>query len=85
MAGNLEQLSTDALQDKLRAAQAVQRTVFGIFTVIVLAWLVLGYWRTNTPVFISTLVVAIGAGIAVSTGPRSVRAELARRASAPTT
>lgn len=82
MAENLEQLSTDALQDKLRSAQTVQRTVVGIFAVIILAWIVLGYWRTNTPVFISTVVVAVGAGVSVFAAQRSVRTELARRGTA---
>ena len=82
MADDLSQLTTDALHEKLKAAQAIQRTVLGIFAVIVLAWIVLGFWRTNTPVFISTLAVAFGAGAAVSTAPRGIRAELARRQSA---
>lgn len=82
MAADLSQLTTDALHGKLKAAQAVQRTVFAIFAVIVLAWLFLGFWRSNTPVFITTLAVAFGAGAAVSATPRLIRAELARRESA---
>lgn len=79
MAENLTQLTTEVLQGKLRAAQTVQRTLFAIFGVIVLAWLVLGYWRTNVAVFISTLVVAVGAGVAQSASTAGIRAELARR------
>lgn len=82
MAADLSQLPTDALHGKLKAAQAVQRTVYAIFAVIVLAWLLLGFWRSNTPVFISTLAIAFAAGAAVSVTPRLIRAELARRQSA---
>lgn len=76
---NLANLSTAELEQKLRAGRATQRIVLVIFGIIILAWIVLGYWRSNTPVFISTLVVAIGAGIAVGAGPRSITQELQRR------
>ena len=79
MADDLTSLSTDELRAKLKSTQAVQRTVAGIFAVIVLAWIVLGYWRTNTPVFISTIAMGVAAVVATSTAPRAVQAELARR------
>jgi len=82
MSKDLSQLTNDALHGKLKAAQAIQRTVFGIFGVIILAWIVLGFWRTNTPVFIITVAVAVAAGAAVSAAPRGIRAELARRKAA---
>jgi hypothetical protein len=82
MAEDLSKLTTDVLHGKLKAAQALQRTVFGIFAVIILAWIVLGFWRTNTPVFISTIAAAVAAGASVTAAPRGIRAELARRESA---
>jgi uncharacterized membrane protein len=82
MAEDLSKLTTDVLHGKLKAAQSIQRTVFGIFAVIILAWIVLGFWRTNTPVFISTIAVAVAAGASVTAAPRGIRAELARRESA---
>jgi len=82
MANDLSQLTTDALRNNLKAAQAIERTVLGIFVVIVLAWIVLGYWRKNVAMFLGTLSLAFGAWAAVSMGPRRLRAELARRVSA---
>lgn len=79
MADDLTALSTDALRAKLKSTQAIQRTVAGIFAVIVLAWIVLGFWRTNVPVFISTIAMGIAAVSATSMAPRAVQAELARR------
>ncbi|AMW06177.1 hypothetical protein GEMMAAP_18070 [Gemmatimonas phototrophica] len=79
MANDLTSLSTHALRAKLKSTQAIQRTVAGIIAAIVLAWIVLGYWRTNTPVFISTMAMGIAAIAATSTAPRAVQAEIARR------
>lgn len=75
----ISDLSTAELQSKFKAARSIQRTVLGIFVVIVLAWILLGYWRSNLPVFISTLVVAIGAMVSVSIAPRSLADELRKR------
>jgi hypothetical protein len=82
MTNDLAQLTTDALRSNLKAAQAIERTVLGIFVVIVLAWIVLGYWRKNVAMFLGTLSLACGAWAIVSVGPRRLRAELARRESA---
>ena len=82
MAEDLTLHSTDVLRGKLKAAEAIQRTVLATFGVIVLAWIVLGYWRTNTPVFISTIAMGVVAGAATSVTPRSLIAELRRRESA---
>lgn len=82
MAEDLTLLSTDVLRGKLKAALAVQRTVLAIFGVIVLAWIVLGFWRTNTPVFISTIAMGVFAVVATSATPRTLSTELRRRESA---
>ena len=82
MADDLSQLSTEALQQRMKAMQTINRTVIGIFAVIVLAWIVLGHWRTNTPVFISTVVLAVALGFVTSIAPRNLRAEIERRRSA---
>ncbi len=82
MAEDITQLPADVLHGKLKAAQTVQRTVLAIFAVIVLAWIVLGYWRTNLPVFISSIAMGIAAWAATSAAPRMLRAELARRETA---
>ncbi len=51
---------TEELCAKLRAIKIVQNTITGIFGLIILAWLVLGYWRTNLPVFFGTVAMALG-------------------------
>lgn len=76
---DLAKLSTAELEQKLRSGQAVQRTTIVIFGIIILAWLLLGFWRSNTPVFIITLVMALGTAAVVSAGPRSIAQELRRR------
>ena len=80
-ANDLSQLSTEALQQRMKAMQTINRTAIGIFAIIVLAWIVLGYWRDNTPVFISTVVLAVGIGFITSIAPRNLRAEIERRQS----
>ena len=82
MANDLSQLSTEALQQRLKAMQTINRTVIGIFAIIVLAWIGLGLWRKNLPVFISTVTMAVAIGFMTSILPRTLRAELERRQSA---
>lgn len=82
MAEDLTSHSIETLRTKLKSAQAIQRTVAGIFAVIVLAWVVLGFWRTNTPVFISTLAMGVFAVAVTSIAPRALKTEIARRNSA---
>jgi len=75
----LSELSTEELQAKLKAGKTIQRTVIGIFAIIILAWIILGYWLTNIPVFISTVAVAVGTTVSVSVAPREIAAELQKR------
>ncbi len=82
MAEDLTALPLDALRARLKSTQAIQRTVAGIFAVIVLAWVVLGYWKTNTPVFISTVAMGVAAVAITSIAPRALKAELVRRGTA---
>jgi hypothetical protein len=53
--------------------------VMVIFTLIVAAWVLLGYWKTNVPVFISTLALGVSSTAATSIAPSAARAELKRR------
>ncbi len=73
------ELSDEQLQAKLKAAKAVQLTFAAIFGIIVLAWIVGGYWRKNTPMFISTLALAISITTLVSIVPRKLANELKQR------
>lgn len=79
MSENLASLSLDERHQKLKSTQAIQRTVGAIFAVIIVAWIVLGYWRTNTPVFISTVAMGVAVLTATSVTPRALRAEIRRR------
>jgi ABC-type transport system involved in cytochrome c biogenesis permease component len=76
---NLSQMSVEDLNAKLRTVRTLQRTVGAIFFLIVLAWVMLGYWKTNTPVFISTLCVAVASLTAVTASSSGLRAELRKR------
>jgi len=73
------ELSDEQLQAKLKAAKAVQLTVAIIFGIIVLAWIVGGYWQKNVPMFISTLAMAISITTLVSLVPRKLANELKQR------
>jgi uncharacterized membrane protein len=66
----------DELHQKLESTQAIERTVGAIFSV---AWIVPGYWRTNTPMCGSTVAMVVAALIATSVTPRALTAEIRRR------
>ena len=66
----------EELEAKLKAAKKNQLIVMVIFGLIILAWIVLGYWRDNTPVFITTIALAVAIGFATSAGPRKLSADI---------
>lgn len=66
----------EELEAKLKSAKTTQITVMVIFGLIILAWIVLGYWRDNTPVFVTTIALAIAIGASTSAGPRKISAEI---------
>ena len=72
-------LSDQALEEKLNAGKRTQMIVGVIFSLIILAWLFLGYWRDNTPVFIITVVLAVGIFYITGNGPKQISAELEKR------
>ena len=76
---DLSTLSVEELESALKGKQTLLRTVVAIFGVIIAAWIVLGYWRENTPVFISTVVVGVGVTAAQWGASRGLRDELQRR------
>lgn len=75
----LTDVSTAELERKLAQSRTATRVVGTIFLVIVVAWILLGYWRSNVPVFISTIAMGL-AGTAATVASRSgLQAELRRR------
>ena len=75
----LTHVSTAELERKLTQSRTATRVVGIIFLVIVVAWILLGYWRSNVPVFISTIAMGM-AGTAATVASRSgLQAELRRR------
>ncbi len=79
MKKELSEYSTEELHAKLRVVRSIRTTSLVIFALIILAWIVLGYWKTNTPVFISTVALAITTLAATSVTPNLVNAELQKR------
>lgn len=77
----LSEMTMDELRSKLNAARKIQITIGVIFLVIILAWVVLGYWKTNTPVFITTLCVAAGSLSSMVASTAGLGAELKKRES----
>lgn len=76
---DLSTLSVEELESALKGKQTLLRTVMAIFGVIIAAWIVLGYWRENTPVFISTVAVSVGVTPAQWGALRGLRDERQRR------
>lgn len=64
----LKDLSTEDLKANLKKIKIVHGAILAIFGIILLAWVVLGHWRENPPLFISTVVMtgAIFAALAAS-------------------
>jgi hypothetical protein len=76
---DLTTLSVEELESALKGKRTLLRTVIGIFGLIVAAWIVLGLWRENTPVFISTVAVSVFVTVAAWTASRGLEEELRRR------
>jgi hypothetical protein len=78
----LADVPTDELTRQLAAVRKVHLVITGIFAVIVLTWIVGGYWRQSLPVFVSTVAMSV----AITAMQFSMRArlekELARRGAA---
>ena len=75
----LSTLTDDELHAKLKTHNTLQFTTAGIYVVIILAWIVLGYWRTNLPVFIITVVGALGLSASQFASGSGIRAEVSKR------
>ena len=75
----LSTLSDDELQGKLKTSNSIAVTTTSILVVIILAWVVLGYWKTNVPVFISTICVAVVSSSSQFAIRQGLRAEINRR------
>jgi len=75
----LEEMTTEELQAKLKTARALRNTVGGIFVVIVTAWIVLGLWRKNIPVFASTFVCGIAVTVPITVSVNAIASELSKR------
>lgn len=73
------ELDIKSLETKFKAARTLQRTVIGLFAVIVLAWVILGFWRSNPPVFISTIAMGLAATGSVSIAPSRLKAAIRKR------
>ena len=76
---SLSERSTETLQTMLRAAGTLRNTVAIIFGVIILAWIVGGYWKQNVPVFISTIAMGVAVTALQFASVANIRAELDRR------
>lgn len=56
----LSEQPTEAIRARLSAIRKVHFAIAAIFAVIILAWIVGGYWRQNLPIFLSTVAMAVG-------------------------
>ncbi len=72
-------LTDEELQAKLKTFNSIQIATAGIFTVIILVWILLGYWKTNLPVFVTTVALAIVISASQFASTSGLRGELAKR------
>ena len=81
-ARSLSDMPTDELRRQVQAMRKVHTVIIGIFAVIVLVWLVGGYWRQNIPVFISTVAMSVAITAMQIASRGRLQKELARRGAA---
>ncbi len=71
--------SREQLQAQLASARTTLAVVIGIFGLIILVWIVMGYWVDNPPAFLITVVIAVALSGILFTRQRSLAARLNRR------
>ena len=75
----LSECSTEQLEARAKAVRSVHYTTIGIFAVSVLGWIAPGHWRENTPVFMSTVVMAVAITTMQHASRSTLEKELQRR------
>lgn len=75
----LSDLSINEVEAKLHAVKRTRLIVSVIFGLIILAWIVLGYWRDNTPAFIATIALAGGILAMQTNSQQQLTKELEKR------
>lgn len=80
-----EPMTVEQLRAKIGAIKKVQAAIMVIFAIIILAWIVLGYWKDSLPVFISTVVMAAATSVMFMATRNTLVAELKARESTGTT
>lgn len=78
-AKDLSTVSDAELETKLKSSKSIQLTTMIIFAIIIGAWLVLGFWREQLPVFISTVAVAVALTATQSGSRTAIEQELRKR------
>lgn len=76
---DLSTLTDQELESKLKIVSTIAATTTGIFIVIILVWLLLGYWKSNVPVFISTICVAVVSSSSQYAIRQGIRKEIEKR------
>jgi uncharacterized membrane protein YccF (DUF307 family) len=72
-------VSVEELRAKLNAIKKIHGVIIGIFVVILFFWLVLGHWKENVPVFISTVAMTVAITGALVASRSGLAAEVKRR------
>ncbi|MCA9034126.1 MAG: hypothetical protein KDA91_03295 [Planctomycetaceae bacterium] len=76
---SIEEMTDDELNQKLKDARRLQLLVGSIWGVIITVWVVLGYWQSNVPVFISTIALGLTSAAITNIAPQKIAAEIKRR------
>lgn len=72
-------MTTEELKARLRTVRRVHGVTVAIFAVIILAWIVMGFWSRNLPVFITTVAMALTISTIMIPTRQRLSAELKRR------
>jgi ABC-type multidrug transport system permease subunit len=56
---DLSSMSTDALKSQLGTLKKLHTAIMVVFVIIIMLWVILGYWQKNLTFFISTIMLSV--------------------------
>ena len=75
----ISEKSIEELEANLKAINTIAVAIFGIFLVIILGWIIPGYWKENIAPFVATICVALGVTASQLAVRGGIAKEIARR------
>lgn len=69
------------LKTNLKSIDAIYMVIVGIFAVIIVAWIVLGIWRSNVMLFTSTIAMAVTVSASLFAARNAIRQKMKKHES----